>query len=73
MRTAGGIRMYVSFLVIIGDQDNAVALQEASRYHGTLKNNRFNVQYHLLEGVGHTLTDKARELTIEHFRAVMKD
>ena len=60
----------IPFLVVIGDQELPRRLETAGQLVSLLEQNHVEVEYHLLPGVGHTLTDEARKLTIEHFRKV---
>ena len=60
----------IPFLVVIGDRELPRRLEAAGQLVSLLEQNNFDVEYHLLPGVGHTLTNKARKLTIEHFRKV---
>ena len=58
----------ISFLVVTGDRETPRRLETAQQIVSLLEQNNFNVEYHLLPGVGHTLTDETMKLTIEHFR-----
>ncbi len=58
----------IPFLVVIGDQDDPIAVQGSQGSAAALGKFGFDVQYEVLPGVGHTLTDKGRELTIALFR-----
>ena len=60
----------IPFLVITGDRETPRRLAATQRLVSLLEQNNFDVEYHLLHGVGHTLTNEARKLTIEHFRKV---
>jgi pimeloyl-ACP methyl ester carboxylesterase len=60
----------IPFLVVTGDRESPRRLEAAQKLVSLLEQNNFNVEYHLLPGVGHTLTNEARKLTIEHFRKV---
>jgi len=63
---AKGIR----FLVVIGDQDDPLAVQGSQGLAGALTQDGFDVKYEIMPGVGHVLTDQGRELTIALFRKV---
>ncbi len=58
----------IPFLVAVGDQDDPVRLQGSATFASTLNQNGFDVQYQLLPGVGHALSDQAKQLTIDLYR-----
>ena len=58
----------VRMLVVIGDRDDPGAISTSADFASALKRSGFDVQYTVLPGVGHTLTNQARDLTIELFR-----
>jgi predicted esterase len=58
----------IPFLVVIGDRDDPVAVQGSQGLASALSQGGFDVQYEVLPGVGHTVTDKGRQLTIALFR-----
>jgi predicted esterase len=58
----------IPFLVVIGDQDDPVAVADSKSLVLMLKQDGFDVQYLVLPGVGHTVTDTGRQLTIALFR-----
>jgi|GEM_PF-837105 len=58
----------IPFLVVIGDEDDPIAVQGSQGLVAAFNKFGFDVQYDVLSGVGHTLTDKGRELTIDLFR-----
>lgn len=58
----------IPFLVVIGDQDDPVSVQGSAAFSAALSQGGFDIQYVTLPGVGHTITDKGRELTIALFR-----
>jgi predicted esterase len=58
----------IPFLVVIGDQDDSLAIEGSQGLAGMLSQYGFDVEYEILPGVGHVLTDKGRELTIALFR-----
>jgi predicted esterase len=63
---AGGI----PFLIVIGDRDDSAAINSSMQFAEALASNGSGVNYWLLPGVGHTITSKTKELTIDLFRAV---
>jgi len=63
---AGGI----PFLIVIGDQDDSTAINSSMQFAQILASNGSGVNYWLLPGVGHTITSKTKQLTIDLFRAV---
>jgi phospholipase/carboxylesterase len=60
----------IPFMIVIGDREISRRLEAAQKLVSLLEQNNFEVEYHLLPGVGHTLTDEARKLTIDFFREV---
>lgn len=60
----------IPFLVVTGEREIPRRLDAAQQLVSLLEQNNFTVAYHLLPGVGHTLTNEARKLTIELFREV---
>ena len=58
----------IPFLVVIGDQDDPVSVQGSAAFSAALSQSGFEVQYDVLPGVGHTVTSKAKDLTIALFR-----
>jgi len=56
-------------LIVIGDRDDPVAIDGSRQFDQALVNNGLDVSYWLLPGVGHQVTDKARQLTIDLFHA----
>ena len=60
----------VPILIVIGDQDDPVAVQNSQGFAAILKQDGFDVQYNLLLDAGHTVTDQGRQLTIAFFRKV---
>jgi len=61
----------IPILVVIGDSDNPTAVQTSQLFVNDLRQYGFDVQYQLMPGVGHTVTDKGRQLTIELFRKII--
>jgi len=62
----------VHFLVVVGERDHPLNVEEARAFAAELEKSGFAVSLHVLPGVGHTLSDEARQLTIELFRAVKR-
>lgn len=60
----------IPFLVVTGDQESPRRLEVSKKIVSLLEQNDFEVEYHLLAGVGHTVTDEAIKLTIDFFRKV---
>jgi phospholipase/carboxylesterase len=58
----------IPILVVIGDSDNASAVQTSQRFVGDLQKYGFNVQYRVMPGVGHAVTKEGVDLTIDLFR-----
>jgi predicted esterase len=61
----------IPFLVVIGEQDDPTAVHDCQSLVAMLRQDGFAVQYEVLPGVGHAITDKGRELTIALFRKTM--
>ncbi len=57
----------VTFLVVIGDQDNLAGIRGAERFTQALEQGGFSTEFHVLPGVGHTVSTEAKELTIALF------
>jgi len=60
----------IPFLVVTGDQESPRRLEVFDQLVVLLEQNDFDVEYHLLTGVGHTVTEETMKLTIEFFRKV---
>ena len=65
---AGGI----PFLIVIGDGDDPVAINGSMQFAHALANNGSGVSYWLLPGVGHEVTTKTKQLTIDFYLAANK-
>jgi len=64
----GMFTTYVPMLVVIGDWDNATAVQTSQLFVNELEKLGYDVQFELLPRVGHTVTRKGISLTIDLFR-----
>ncbi len=60
----------IPFLVVTGDQESPRRLEVFDQIVALLEQNDFEVENHLLPGVGHTVTDETMKLTIDFFRKV---
>jgi predicted esterase len=58
----------IPMLVVIGDSDNATAIQTSQRFVRDLRQFGFDVDYELMPGVGHAITKDGVNLTIDLFR-----
>lgn len=58
----------IPIAVVIGDQDNATAVQTSQIFVSNLRKFGFDVQYELMLGVGHAVTSTSVDTTIEVFR-----
>jgi predicted esterase len=58
----------IPMLVVIGGSDDAGAVQDSRLFVDELKGYGFDVQYKVMPGVGHTVTDEGVKLTIDLFR-----
>ncbi len=56
------------FLVVIGDQDDPIAIQTSQQFVNGLAQVGAAVEYWLLPGVGHQVTARTQQLTIDFFR-----
>jgi poly(3-hydroxybutyrate) depolymerase len=61
----------IPFLVALGDSDHLGGVEQVEQFTQDLQRAGFNAELHILPGVGHTLSDKARELTREFFKQTM--
>jgi len=59
---------HVPFLVVIGDRDDPIGVQQSALFYQNLTQNGFDIQYEVLPGVGHTVTNKGISLTIDLYR-----
>jgi predicted esterase len=62
----------IPMLVVIGDNDNATAVQTSQMFVRDLKQFGFDVDYELMPGVGHTVTKAGVNLTIDLFRKTIE-
>lgn len=60
----------IPFLVVIGDQDDPLSLENAKLFTHSLKEAGFTVELDILPGVGHTVTPQALDLTIQFYRGL---
>jgi hypothetical protein len=58
----------IPMLVVIGDNDNATAVQTSQLFVRDLRQFGFDVDYELMPGVGHVVTKDGVKLTIDLFR-----
>jgi phospholipase/carboxylesterase len=68
-----GIQSRVPILVVIGGNDHPDSIRANEQLVSHLKQNGFDVQYEVLPGVGHTVTNKTKTLTIEWFRKTIAE
>jgi predicted esterase len=61
----------IPMLVVIGDRDNATAVQTSQMFVRDLRQFGFGVDYELMQGVGHAVTQDGVNLTIDLFRKTM--
>jgi hypothetical protein len=54
--------------VVIGDQDNATAVQTSQIFVDNLRKFGFDIQYERMPGVGHAVTSTSVDVTLEVFR-----
>ena len=60
----------IPMLVVIGDSDNATAVQTSQMFVRDLRQFGFDVDYKLMPGVGHAVTKDGVNLTIDLFRKI---
>jgi poly(3-hydroxybutyrate) depolymerase len=58
----------IPFLVVIGDEDDATSIANADAFASLLQQHGYPVEFHILEGVGHSVTKDHKDLTIDLFR-----
>jgi predicted esterase len=61
----------IPFLIVIGDQDDRLSLENANLFSGSLKQGKFTVEMVILPGVGHQVTPEALELTIALYQRIV--
>ena len=61
----------IPFLVVLGDSDHLGGVKQVQQFTRDLQEAGFTVELHILPGVGHTMTDDARKLTLEYFKRTM--
>lgn len=62
----------ISFLIVLGDADHLGGVDQVQQFTQDLQQAGFTAELHILPGVGHTMTDEARELTLEFFKRAMR-
>ncbi|MBK9924137.1 MAG: hypothetical protein IPP66_02495 [Anaerolineales bacterium] len=60
--------LLIPMLVVIGDQDDGIAVQTSKLFVNDLQAIGFDIHYEVLPNVGHTVTQKGVDLTIDLFR-----
>lgn len=60
----------IPMTIVIGGSDDPTAVQTSQMFANGLNQYGFNAQYTVLPGVGHDVTSKGKQLTIELFRTV---
>lgn len=58
----------IPMAVVIGDQDNAMAVQTSQIFVDNLRKFGFDIQYERMPGVGHAVTSTGVDMTLEVFR-----
>lgn len=58
----------MTYLIVIGDRDDPTAISGSQQFANALAQNGAAVDYWLLPGVGHEVTSKTKQLTIDLFR-----
>jgi len=62
----------IPFLILIGNLDNPDSINGSQQFAQGLANSGHQVSYQLLPWVGHQVTDRTKQLTIDFYRAVNK-
>lgn len=60
--------LYIPFLVVVGDKDNSSLIDGASSFVQSLQSIGVSAEFHLLEGVGHSVAQESKDLTLQLFR-----
>lgn len=60
----------IPMTIVIGDADDPRAVNTSQLFANDLKGYGFDIEYELMPGVGHTVTKKGINLTIELFRKI---
>jgi poly(3-hydroxybutyrate) depolymerase len=58
----------VPMILVTGNIESPSAIQANEIFYKAMKNKGIDIQYHVLPWVGHRVTNKAKQLTIELFR-----
>lgn len=58
----------IPILVVIGDADHAASVQNSQHFVSGLRQYGFDVQYEVMPGVGHRVTEQGISMTLELFR-----
>jgi dienelactone hydrolase len=61
----------VPFLIVTGLRDHPQTVEDSRTLASLLETNGNSVSLHLLEGIGHAITQEVIELTLNHYRAVV--
>ena len=56
---------------MLGDSDHLGGVEQVQQFTHDLQRAGFTAELHILPGVGHSLTDDARELALEFFKRFM--
>ena len=59
------------FLVVLGDGDHLGGVEQVQQFTQDLQQAGFRAELHILPGIGHSMTDDARELTLNFFMRFM--
>jgi phospholipase/carboxylesterase len=60
----------IPFLVVIGGSDDRAAVAGSEQFVAGLQQSGYQVEYYVLPGVGHTVTNTGKRLTIAFFQQV---
>ncbi len=61
----------IPFLITLGDGDHLGGEEQVQQFTQNLQQAGFAAELHILPGVGHSITDDARQLTLEFFKRHM--
>jgi predicted esterase len=61
----------IPFLIVMGDADHLGGVDQVEQFTQELQQAGFTAELHILPNVGHTVTNEARELTLEFFKRTL--
>jgi predicted esterase len=61
----------IPFLIVLGDADHLGGVKQVQQFTQDLQQAGFTAELHILPDVGHTVTNEARQLTLEFFKRTL--